>query len=188
MADKQINGLPVGAPEATDEFAIQKTGGGLNYKYTLANIRTALRAVAEVHSNADYTMTGVTTTPEKLNGYDAALTVIGIGATLTPTAGSNTALFTIDPNKDDPYRITFNIEVQCTNKNDSIDFVLYIDGVATEFKTGVDLSNAAIDIGSAGMNAILPLTAGQTVEMWINTDGATMDILIDSLTFTIQRL
>lgn len=186
MADQTISGLPVGSPLLTDEFAIQKTGGGLNEKYTLDAIRVALRAIAEAHSNADYTMS-VTSTPAKLIGYDASLTAIGITSTLTPNAGSNEAKFTINADKDGVYRVTFNIEVE-SSTNESIDFIVNIDGVPTEFKTGIDLSNASIDIGSAGINCFLDLTAGQEVEMYINSDGAAMSVLIDSLTFTAQRV
>jgi len=185
MADKQISGLDVGTPEETDEMVVQKTGGGLNVKYTVETLLGVLRAVGELHSNADHTMAGVTTTPTPLVGFDASDIAIGITTTLTPDSGSNRGSFTAD--KDGTYRITVNIECESTT-NDNIDIILNIDGVPTEFKAGINLSNAAIDSGSAGINAMIPLVTNNVVEIYLNCDGTTMDILIDSLTFTAQKV
>jgi len=186
MVDITYENLPAGIPADTDIFPTQKPGG-VTQKYTLDDIRIAMRAAAEAHSSADYTMLAVTSTPEKLNGYDAADTAVGITATLVPTAGSNTASFVINADKDGVYRVTFNIEVE-SNTNESIDFVLNVNGFPTEFKTGIDLNNAATDRGNAGINTFLTVVATDVIEMYINTDGSNMDILIDSLTFTAQRI
>ena len=183
MADITYENLPSGTPLATDIIPNQKPGG-VTQQYTLDDVAVFGRALAEIHSDTDYTMSGVTTTPEKLNGYDASLTSVGITTTLVPTAGSNTASFTID--KAGIYRVTFQIEVE-SNTNESIDFVLNVDGTPTPFKTGVDLNNAATDRGSAGINTFIDLTIGQVVEMYVNTDGASMDIVIDSLTMTCKK-
>ena len=136
MADKQISGLAEGTPENTDEMVVQKTGGGLNVKYTVETLLGVLRAVGELHSNADFTMVGVTTTPTPLVGFDASDVAIGITTTLTASGASNRGSFTAD--KDGTYRITVNLECQST-ANDNIDIVLNVDGVPTEFKAGINL-------------------------------------------------
>jgi len=183
MADITYEGLPTGLPADTDIIPSQ-VPGGQTQGYTLADVGTHNRALAEAHSDADYTMLGVTATPEKLNGYDASLTSVGITTTLIPTAGSNTSSFTID--KAGIYRVTLSIEVESTT-NESIDFIINVDGVPTPFKTGVDLRNNVIDRGSAGVNTFMSFTVGQVIETYINTDGGNMDILIDSLTMTIKK-
>lgn len=187
MALIQISNLPVILPAETDDLVAQQTGAGTTGTYKLSDIANLRRALAEAHSSADYTMTGVTPTPVPLNGYDASLISVGVTATLTPTAGSNTANFTVNAGKDGIYRVTMSIEV-FSNTNESIDFILNINGVPTEFKTGVDLSDNAIDIGSASINTFVSLVATDVVEIYINSDGATMSILIDSLTFTLEKV
>lgn len=188
MADKTISGLPVGSPVDTDEFVIQKTGAGVNEKYTLDAIRVAIRAVAEAHSASDQTQAGITTTPVELEGYTDSGTAAGITVTLTPSGTSNRASFTVNAGKDGPYRITFNIDITSAI-NENIDFVIYVNGAPTNFKASVDLNNAAIDKGTAGINTFISLVAGDVVEVFANSDGAVItSMLIDSLTFTAQRV
>lgn len=187
MVDKTINDLALGAPDLTDELVVQRTGGGANVKYAIDALRASLRAAAEAHADADQNQAGITTTPVPLEGYTDSETSTNVTTTIIPSGTSNRATFTIDPGKDDIYRVTFNIDITSTT-NENIDFVIYVNDVATNFKASVDLSNAAIDKGTASINTFILLAVGDVVEMYANSDGATMDILIDSITFTIQRL
>lgn len=187
MADKTISGLPVGAPELLDEFAVQRTGGGVNVKMTLKSIGQALNAYGEAHSDTDHVHGPVTTTPIKLQGYDASLTAVGITVVLTPAGGSNTAAFIANLNG--TYRFTFTVDVKSPATNENVDFVLNVDEVPTPFKASIDMSNASVDGGVASVNTFITVTAGQVVEIYTNSDGATFnDLLIDSLTFTAEKV
>jgi len=185
MADSDFEGLPTGSPLGTDIIASQVPGGATQ-QYTLDEVSVYRSAIGEMHSNADYTQTNIDTAGVKLNGYDASLTAVGITTTLTSTDTSNTGEFTI--NKDGTYRVTFNIEVGNTS-NDNFDFVLRLNGVATPFKASIDMRNSAIDSGSAGLNTFLAIVDTDTIEIYVNHDGAgTESLLVDSLTFTAERV
>ena len=189
MADVTINGLPSGSPTDLDEIEMQTASGGLSFKSTLGAVVTARQALAEAHSNTDFTHSNVTGTAIPLEGYDSSLTSVGVTTTLTPVSTSNTAKFTINSGKDGIYRVTFNIDV-ASNITESIDFVLYVGNpaVATEFKAGVDFSNAATDAGTSSINTFVDVVSGDEIEMFVSSDGTTFtDLLIDSLTFTCER-
>ena len=183
MANVKISDIVPGTPVQDDELELQRVGGGASYRTSIAAISAAARSLGEAHSTGDYTM-GAVTTATPLLGFDVSEVGIGLTVTLTPDAGSNRASFTVD--KNDVYAVDCSLEV-FSNIKESIDLIININGVPTTFKTGIDLTQNAIDIGNATIHALINLTAGDVVEMYINTDGASMDILIDSVSFTCKR-
>jgi len=186
MADVKISDIVLGSPLETDDVELQRGGGGASLRASLKDIRDSRKAAGEAHSTADYTMSGVTTSPTPVIGYDVSEVDDGITVTLTADSGSNRASFTVDAAKADVYNIDVSIEAE-SNKSENIDVILYKNAVATSFKAGINLSNANIDSGSASISAMMNLDVGDLVEVYINTDGSTMDILIDSISFRINR-
>ncbi len=150
-----------------------------------------ITAIAQAGISAIGVTQVITTTPAPVAGYgNTALPSINIDAIFTAGSGQFECKF--QPSSVGAsgfYEVSFNVAGSYTSNNILI-FTVYLNGVATNTSSRIDLNNPQTDDGAISFTAITPEVVDNTesVEIYVSADAGTGTWTYESLIYSVKRI
>lgn len=169
MATKVTELTTDAAPDLTDAVMTvnDPSGTPASRQATVANLLAAGDAWGEIYIDEGVTaQVGIDTTPTIMTAWNAATGFNGESLNTTPAKASNK----ITVNSTGTYLIIFTISAS-GDANDTFHWEIYIDGVASDRSVARKIGSGG-DIGAASFSALLALTSGEDVEIYVDSDDA----------------